>query len=163
MRPSRYPKNIAPVAEAFESQATLLKEQFDKNSRRKPLSPFDSAWGAFKRESYALIRGIKGSPGGHNVVKHIVTLAGVEPARLYYKGNEFHWGLLAIDPELEILDRKRVSRFARQMAYADLHGVHPNNLVGFLYQSGSAAAVTRKLADNAREPWFGKALPPSWK
>ncbi|HEY6814895.1 MAG TPA: hypothetical protein VI168_05085 [Croceibacterium sp.] len=88
------------------------------------------------------------------MIKAIIQTWDREPAHLFYKGNEFHWGLLAIDPHGEVLDAKRLSLLARQLTYADLHDVPAHFLIGFLYQSGPSVSVEKTLNAGTREPWF---------
>lgn len=148
------PKLIASKISNFECAADEISKGFRARPHKGAPSPFESSWGFFKRESYHLIRKTKDSPGGHNIIKYIVRNHDIEPARLNYRSNEFHWGLLAIDPDRDILDRRQITRFAQQMAYAELHGVYADQLIGFLFQSGSTASLSKKLRKNEREPWI---------
>lgn len=152
---SRSNEDRLEATSAFEAGADLILQQFHAAKGRTANSPFDSRWGTFKRNAYDLIRRTKGLEGRHNVIKGLVRRFEAEPARLAYKGNEFHFGLLAIDPEGEAIDARRVSLFARQMTYADLHEIEPWQLIGFLYQSGPSTDIAKKLVQGAREPWFG--------
>lgn len=150
------PDNFAAMTEKFTSRSEEMINQYGALKNRGSLRPYASKWGTFKREAYTLIRKTKGEPGGHNVIKGIVMREQVDPARLNYRGNEFHFGLLAIDPAFAVLDKKKVSLFARQMTYADLHDVPDYHLIGFLYQSGNTAEITKKLKAGTRESWFGR-------
>jgi hypothetical protein len=149
------PPSSQVARDAFALRAHSIVERFHELPK-KGLSPYESRWGYFKRESYRLIRSTKSQPGGHNAMKSIVTMEDRDPPRIFYRGNEFYYGLIAIDPHHDVLDDKRLSLIARQLAYADLHEVPPHYLVGFLYQSGASTEISKKLKARAREPWFGR-------
>ena len=138
----------------FEDAATIINARCAAHKRTRGLSPFENALGQWKREAYTLVRGTINRAGGHNIIKTIIRSRNVTPDRLLYAGNEFYWGLLAIDPFEAAVTKKDISIFSRQMAYADLHSIAPHFLVGFLYQSGSPTQITRKLKEGYREPWF---------
>ena len=152
---SIYPRGYSAIAAKFEEAAHLIRNEYNRKKLMKGLSPFDSKWGSFKTNSYRIITLTKSEPGGHTIIKNNVRTSGREPARLDYLGNEFHWGLVAICGEDDILSPKKLYLFSRQMAYAEAHIVPARYLVGFLYQSGSAATVPMKLKTGAHEPWFG--------
>lgn len=140
---------------AFEERADQIVAEYDKRKDLPAKSPYDSALGGFKRQSYDMLRKYISRPGGHKIIKSVIKRVGTEPVRLSYKGNEFYFGLVAIDPHQDILDKRRLELFAKQLKYADLHEVPGHLLVGFLYQSGSAARLRAKLNSNHREPWLG--------
>lgn len=119
-------------------------------------SPYASRWGTFKREAYTLIRQTISREGGHKIIKYAASLSDYEPVRFNYLGNEFYYGLCAIDPGRCVLVPRQLSVFARQMKYANLHDVEEKHLIGFLYQSGSAAKIKHKLLQNEREPWLSR-------
>lgn len=131
--------------ERFSDQAFAMVEEYTANKGKPAPSPYFEPYKAFKRKAYALIRRTRLEQGGGQLIKGIVRRYDVEPAHLHYKGNEFHFGLLAIDPEDEVLDARKRSLLARQLTYAHLHDVPPKYLVGFLWQSGPTAEIPRKL------------------
>lgn len=140
----------------FEEAADQIIMDYASASRAKGQSHYERPLGTFKRESYKLLRRVIAEQGQHKVIKNVVRSWGVEPARLDYAENRYHFGLLAIDPQSDVLDRKRLSLWSRQMTYADLHGVPDRYLLGFLWQSGSPSQISRKLKEGYREPWFGR-------
>lgn len=149
------PRRARLTAESeFEEAAELIIMNYSSASRAKGQSPYYSPLGVFKRESYKLLRRVIAERGQHKVIKRVVRKWNIEPPRLHYAENQYHFGLLAIDPQLDVLDRKRLSLWSRQMTYADLHGVPDYYLLGFLWQSGSPSQISRKLKEGYREPWF---------
>ncbi|MGB7371839.1 hypothetical protein [Erythrobacter sp.] len=142
----------------FEHEADRILDVYSRNRFSSPDSPYEAPLGTFKRESYRLLRQTIFTEGRHKIIKSIVRKMDVEPKRLKYRGNEFHFGLLAIDPHKDVLDRKRLSLWSRQLNYAHVHEVPAHLLLGFLWQSGSSAQVSQKLAEGYREPWFAKGL-----
>ena len=151
---TRMTKRLAAKNE-FLDRADEIRENYTRDPKRQATSPYSSPLGSFKRESYKLLRRTISAEGGHNVIKSVLKDAKVDPPRLNFRENQFHFGLLAIDPEREAMDPKRLSLFARQLTYADLHEVPAHFLVGFLHQSGSSASISKKLKADYREPWFG--------
>ena len=79
--------------------------------------------------------------------------------RMSYETNPFYIVLLGLSAGVSIgnfeIRRSDVSRFAKQLSYADKHGVHPKQLIGFLLQCGSLVETCRK-ADNPKchEDWY---------
>lgn len=146
---------LSPAAVRFEAAGDAIQEGYRQRKKLPRLPPFDGKWGFLKREAYRLIRRQITEPGGHRTIKSIVRRWKREPREPSYDDNPFYWGLLAIDPAQDILDQRDLTRFAHQLMYAHRHDVPAHFLVGFLYQSGSTAEVSRKLAEGQREPWFG--------
>ncbi|MXO86473.1 hypothetical protein GRI38_10600 [Altererythrobacter aurantiacus] len=140
----------------FEDKADRIIADALRIQRTGAASPFENRLGFFKTEAYKLLRRTITAQGGHTIITSIVRKMDVDPSHIFYRGNEFHYGLLAIDPHFDVIDAKGVSRFARQFAYAHKHDVPAHLLIGFLYQSGSTDEITRKLQNNTFEPWFGK-------
>lgn len=146
-------KKLDTAVDAFTERANQIVTAF-RNAPKKGTTPFDSRWGTFRRDAYRLIRTTKSSSGGHRVIKSVVRTFDRVPSKLLYNGNEFNWGLRAIDPDEDVMDEKRLSLLALQLTYADIHEVPAHYLVGFLYQSGSSASTSRKLKAGLREPWY---------
>lgn len=140
----------------FEDSADRIVEAYERRHLTKGPTPYESPLGTFKRESYELLRRTIADEGKHNVIKSIVRRFKIEPARLHYADNPFHYGLLAIDPHRIVTKKRRLSLWSRQMAYANRHDVPAYFLLGFLWQSGSPNDISRKLKEGAREPWFGR-------
>lgn len=138
----------------FEHAADQIVERYEAHAAATGKTPYESPLGTFKRESYKLLRRTIADEGKHNVIKAIVRREDVEPARLLYAENPFHFGLLAIDPYRIVIEKRRLSLWSRQMAYADRHDVPAHFFLGFLWQSGSSDDISRKLLDDCREPWF---------
>jgi hypothetical protein len=79
-----------------------------------------------------------------------------EPLKVSFRQNPFYWALYAArnDGSIDSIADKDMSRFAAQMMYADRHDIPPELLVGFIYQQGSEAELTRKLRSREFEPWY---------
>ena len=150
---SRLKPSLAAVR--FEVAGDEIRMGYHSRRLLRRLPPFDGKWGFLKREAYQLIRRQITEPGAHRTIKNIVRRWKREPREPNYDDNPFYWGLLAIDPAQDILDQQTLTRFAHQLMYAHRHDVPAHFLVGFLYQSGSTSEVSRKLAADQREPWFG--------
>lgn len=140
----------------FEIKAYEIVQDFKRRCNAQEQTPFDRPLGAFKRKAYRLLRRTIADEGMHKVIKAVLRAEKKEPARLHYADNQFHFGLLAIDPHGVVTNKRRLWLWSRQMAYADKHNVPAHFLLGFLWQSGSADDISRKLEKGYREPWFGR-------
>jgi len=89
------------------------------------------------------------------VISSIVRKMKIEPKRFHYRDNRFHFDMLAIDPHQEVIDRKKLSPWSRQLAYADPHDVFAYFLLGLLWQCRPSVDMGRKLRAGVKEPWYG--------
>jgi hypothetical protein len=142
--------------EEFEDQ--LVAEVSKRNVGPDKRPPFDTARGYLKREIYRYVcerLDQKAAVALEWCIEE--TREGRLPRRPTFKENPFHWALLGLQsrPELN-LKKGEISRFGRQLLYAKRHGVPPHYLIGFIYQTGSPALISRRLAHDEREPWFAK-------
>jgi hypothetical protein len=140
---------MPPAQVAFEEMADRIREEFLRRKNLKGLRPFETANGNFKRSAYALIRRTMAQPGGAGTIKGVVRRGAPRlPNSPSYTENPFYWGLLAIDPHLEvILKRQYLTLFAQQFLYANRNAVGPEHLIGFLYQAAVRRDLPAKLAE----------------
>lgn len=81
--------------------------------------------------------------------------------RVSFDANPYYWALKAIWKDGEIaLKGNVVSKYAKQLVYADRHDIPPELLTGFLYQVGGIRRITNILKAGAYERWYRKDL--SW-
>ena len=124
-------------------------------------APYDRADSILKRMVYKFVRQHRQSKG----FKHIETAISNDrdsgrTMRIRFDDNPFHWVLFGLKNCVGILgkfeiDKFSVSRFAKQLSYADRHDIEPELLIGFLLQTGTMSEVCEK-ADNSNsyEGWF---------
>lgn len=80
--------------------------------------------------------------------------------RVPFKDNPFHWILFGLKDHIVILDgfeisKSDVTRFGRQLSYADRHEIAPELLIGFLFQTGTISEICRKQSSSeTRERWY---------
>lgn len=147
----RSPRKLSDSQWAFDDAAGFIRDGFSQRQTVKGLRPFDSANGYLRREAYALIRETKSRKGGANTIKSLVQRLSTTPESPEYAENPFYWGLLAIDPHRDFLSAQDLSRFAKQLLYADRNGVPPSYLIGFLYQTGGPRDLSHKLVSKVRD------------
>lgn len=145
------PEKLSGAQETYDDAAEFIRDGYSKRRPLKGLRPFDSANGYLRREAYALIRETKSKRGGANTIRSLVQRLSTTPETPEYTENPFYWGLLAIDPHRDFLSPQDLSRFAKQLLYADRNGVPPNYLIGFLYQTGGPRDLSHKLGSKVRD------------
>lgn len=152
----------------FEEAGSTIMDRFRLSrleDARRPTGaesqpcPGQTSWGNLKRESYGLIKSTLREERGPAIIRKMVADCKRDPAFLYFKGNEFHFGILAIDQDRFQLDKKQIHSLALQFKYARQHQVEPRHLVGFLYQSGNPKLLPGKLKSGYFEPGF---KPEAW-
>ena len=80
--------------------------------------------------------------------------------RVPFKDNPFHWILFGLKDRIVFygkfeISKSDVTRFGRQLSYADRHEIAPALLIGFLFQTGTISEVCRKQPSlEKREPWY---------
>jgi hypothetical protein len=116
-------------------------------------SPFENRNGYFKSEAYYLILKQLSLPNGKNIIIYRLKDEGIDVIHPF-NNRLFYWGLKSIDPNGVFLGDKNLDRFANQMHYAYEHGVPPQHLIGFLYQSGSAQRIASKMRSGTKEVDF---------
>lgn len=142
------------AANAFIERADeILVEHQRLTDSDEYLSPFQSPAGFLKRECYALILEYR-VEGKYTIIQRLSRSDMQASPQPTYQDNPFFWGLLAIDPHLTAIGRKNNRFYADQLKYAHQHGVGPEHLVGFLYQSGSESSLRRKVRLNLQDDEF---------
>jgi hypothetical protein len=145
--------------DAFEDR--LANEVNRRRACGKGLSPYDKPRSYLKREVYRHVLE-RLAEGRAKELQQCIELArdGYMPNSPTFGQNPFHWTLLGVQHvgvlKLEDYD---VSRFGRQLAYAAIHRVPPQLLIGFLFQTGSPGQISKKFASGAREEWQILELP----
>lgn len=143
--------------QAFIDRANeILAEYVRLNELTDYLSPFASASGFFKRESYFLILRYK-TQGRYKILQRLSRYDARELRHPEYRENPFFWGLFAIDPSLSTIGRKNHRFLSEQLLYADRHGIGPEHLIGFLYQSGSERLLRERVRLNLNDDEFHMA------
>ena len=155
--------NLQKLRDDFESHADAIMSAY-RNRPAKGVAPNENAEGFFKREAYALIRKIIDMPNGTRVFTRILSDWDVLPRSPTLIENAFFWGLLAMDPEgahiervakwkprgrsktdkENFLDRRKRSKYAKQLLFAHINDVPPEYLVGFIYQVGGVGVIDEK-------------------
>lgn len=132
----------------------LIDEWEDRIAQKGTLSPYESANGFIKRESYRIITHYI-MAGRASFFESVIRRDGrALTSRVKLRDNPFHFGLLAMFVDDEVISRQDRSVFATQMLYAFHHGVPPTFLIGFIYQAGSKDEIKRKLRAGTIEPGF---------
>lgn len=152
--PRRMPQGIEAFAEFDRIGDELIAEWQRRKKNESPVSPFDSAMGYLKRESYRIIiHFIKIEET--SFFERVVRRDGrALTSRVKLDENPFHFGLLALFNGDDVLTRQDRSVFSMQMLYAYRHCIPPKLLIGFSYQSGSKDDIRRKLAEHYVEDGF---------
>lgn len=127
------------------------------------LAPYDQPESVLKRSVYSLVRSLR----NRGVVKHLETaifndryLDTGRTKRVRFEDNPFQWVLFGLADHVEIsgkfhISQPKISRYSRQLLYADRHGVPTEYLIGFLYQSGNPSQISKKANDPAKfEQWY---------
>jgi len=75
-----------------------------------------------------------------------------------YKSRPFYWALFGLEGCVGLgnftLKQYDISRYARQLEYADRHYVPPEFLIGFIFQVGTVAKICESAKDpNKLEDW----------
>lgn len=141
--------------EKAEGILQIIKDKDLDKYKLNKTNPYNRPSGIFKREAYRLIRMTIRTPGGHKIIKNIHLNLDIEHKGPAYNDNAFYWGLLAMDHERDqpVLTPQEVGLLARQMLYADRHGVPPCLLVGFLHQAGITGGISQEKAQAGNEGW----------
>jgi hypothetical protein len=154
----------------------LEVEMLDCLSSKEKLTPYYTPTSVLKRAAYRFVLKYKNvNPGAISTAidnfrvnvenaKRKDEFTAIRPIRKSYKNNEFHWVLLGLKSaftqrlylgenlyELETYD---ISRFSLQLQYALDHKVPPDYLIGFLYQCGTFADISRKAKAKVLERWY---------
>lgn len=149
------PSNLSAAAVEFEQRADQILAGYQaRKAAGKASSPFESKEAYLKREAYVLIREYLSAPGRSRTIKTLVKRWLREPRSPSFRESPFFWGLIAIDPQADILNPARLHLYGQQLLYAHRHSVPAHFLVGFLYQSGNPGDLSYKVSRNVREDWF---------
>lgn len=147
-------KRMQAVEDGFRPLARAILESYESraNAGKRGDRPFDSAEGTLKRECYALIRRYR-HKHQHEFLKRVSAYDNRRYDQPEYKENPFYWGLLAIDREVKSIGQGNLSEYAGQFLFADKHGVPPEYLIGFIYQSGGRE-MRIKIRTDSRDHEF---------
>lgn len=129
-------------------------------SENKHRIPFETAKSVLKRMVYEFII-------EHRETSKLKYLESVisddreegRPIRIRFDENPFHHVFFALSKHVSVgrfsISKWDVSRFGKQLLYAQRHEVLPEYLIGFLYQCGSVSEIEAKVDDaNFREEWY---------
>lgn len=159
----RAPRHLSPAATEFEQRADhILAEYSAKLTAEVVRSPYQAKEAYLKRASYGLIREYLRAPGRYRTIKSIVRRWHREPRSPSFSENPFFWGLIAVDPQADVLNPARIHLYSQQQLYAHRHDVPPHFLIGFLYQSGNPGDLSHKVASGYREEWFEQLTQDAW-
>lgn len=114
----------------------------------------ESAKNFLRREIYALgltiLQSEPTSWGAEDILRSVRTRTN-RPDKL---GHVFHDLLMSVYEDDSTISRQERHLMAREIEYARRHGISPELLCGFLYQSGPRTQIAKKLKANYREPGF---------
>jgi hypothetical protein len=124
-------------------------------------APFDRADSVLKRMVYAFVHEHRPTKS----FEHLETAIANDRdewrgLRVLFIDNPFHWVLFGLKGHIEIfgkfeISKSDVTRFGRQLSYADRHEVAPELLIGFLFQTGTVSEICQKQTNPAtRERWY---------
>lgn len=157
-KPRKGDARLTPAGEAFLDASEEIIELYRQYKRDKLAkisrgsNPFDGPLGEFKRRAYSFLRPYIHTSGGHKTISNVLDHLAISERRRSRDQNPFYLGLLALD-EYRDLSSSDLSRFAKQMLYADSNDVPACFLVGFVYQVGGPTKIAQRLKANFKEPW----------
>jgi hypothetical protein len=126
------------------------------------LVPFERANSVLKRMVYEFVNEHRKTKRD----KHIESSIANDPNEwrglwVKFEDNPFHWVLFGLKDHVVIFDKFEISksditRFGRQLSYADRHHIAPQHLIGFLFQTGTISEICQKEASRPMifEQWF---------
>ncbi|WP_156370322.1 hypothetical protein [Novosphingobium sp. Leaf2] len=139
---------------------SMIEEWMHRKSSGSSASPSESAAGYLKRESYRIISHYI-SQGRTRIFEEVIRRDGrALTSRVRLDENPFHFGLLALFSDDEVMSKQDRSTFSSQMLYAYHHSIPPRLLVGFIYQAGAKGEIKRKLTEGCIEPGFENVYKP---
>lgn len=148
--------------DGFKDTALTKVQQSVSASATVKLAPFDRADSVLKRLVYDFILKHRPTRGyGHIETAIVYDRDDGRALRIRFEDNPFHWVLFGLKDyvqvvgEFEIL-KSDVTRYGRQLNYADRHEIAPELLIGFLMQTGSISEVCRRAVEHPMryEGWF---------
>lgn len=133
-----------------------------KASAESKLSPFDRADSVLKRLVYGFILKHRTTQAYAHVETAIIyDRDDGRPLRIRFEDNPFHWVLFGLKDYVKVVGKfeirkSDVTRYGRQLNYADRHEITPELLIGFLMQTGSISEVCRRADELPKrfEGWF---------
>jgi len=149
--PSLTPKQERESSDWVDKVHGILAAYRACPKQQPKIPPYDRKESVLKRGIYQVVRRLRERSNGYNIIESGALAACRSQARWpLIKENPFFWALKSVSARLD-LRNDEVSRFAKELAYADRHGVEPHLLIGFLYQTG----VTRiHAAPDGWERWY---------
>jgi hypothetical protein len=110
---------------------------------------------------YTLVRDLR-QQRRLNLIQKIVWSLDREPTTITFDANPFHWALYALKyGPAELLDTRddELNRIGYELIHADRHGIEPELLIGFIYQTASSTTHKQKLIKNGvLEPWLSQLM-----
>jgi hypothetical protein len=146
-------KNRALEIECLKQAAKSNGEKIKKSELQ---SYYDKPDSVLKREVYRFVKDNFTPSTIHKLEKVVDDLIDdYREMRTGFSDNFFHWVFLALASERIVLKPYEITRYSRQLLYALRHGVDPDLLVGFLYQTGSPDEIGKRALDKKRrEEWY---------
>lgn len=162
--PRRPRAGLSATKERWDDFVDGLREGMrERRNVKRP--PYDKIDAFLKREVYAFVLEQLKKPAEGSKLKQVLEDVIFDhekrlPANPSFSANPFHWAFSALQHEEQIsldgvrsLKRYQVSRFARQLEYAQRHDIPPDLLPGFLFQVGSPDEVYQKAGRHGHEGW----------
>ncbi|WP_295526001.1 hypothetical protein [Novosphingobium sp. Chol11] len=168
----RRPNPFGDDWEAFVDRVRAAIQVSINPSPAEKVAPYDEPSSVLKRMVYEFVRDHKRKVKSIHVETAIEKfreaqekLKSLEKQRLLrtaqkeFKSNSYYWILSGLSCAVYVGDfsiaKSNVTRFAKQLKYANRHKVPLEYLIGFLYQCGAIDEVCRKADDpDFREPWY---------
>lgn len=124
-------------------------------------APFDRADSVLKRMVYGFVREHRPTKRYHHLETAIANDRDEwRGLRVHFEDNPFHWVLVGLKDHVVIfgkfeIKKSDITRFGRQLSYADRHNIAPQLLIGFLVQTGTISEICQKVTNpETRERWY---------
>ncbi|MDO7843769.1 hypothetical protein [Sphingomonas immobilis] len=160
LRLNRYAK----VWIAFREDVFAAVKATELRFLETKLTPFEASHSVVKRMAYEFVLQHRAT-SKFNWIEAAISDDRDEgrTIRTRFDDNHFHHVMFGLSKHIHFgnysITKWNVSRFAKQLLYAERHEVPPEYLVGFLYQSGTISEIEAKVDDpNFREDWFRKKM-----
>lgn len=122
-------------------------------------APQDKRFGILKTAAYTLVRERQYNRRVMlNLERHTEYLSESNHSTTFTE-NPYFWVLSALNSELKLgLSIQSISKFSKELRYAEIHHVEPEFLVGFIYQVGTKETIAQKLREGKTELWLKPLL-----
>jgi hypothetical protein len=126
------------------------------------MPPFDRADSVLKRMVYAFVLEHRPTQRYHHLETAIANDRDEwRGLSVNFNENPFHWVLFGLKDHVVIFDKFEIgkwdiTRYGRQLSYADRHKIPPKHLIGFLFQTGTISEICQKEAatPTVYEQWY---------